>query len=1081
MKVERILRNRFAILALFFILLADVATPLFGQTVTGSIYGTVSDATGAAIPQAKVTVTNVDTNLSQSTNTNASGTFIFPVLDPGNYKVSTSVVGFESVTQNDLRLAANQNINASFTLNVGSLDTQISVDATTTLVDTRESQLGETIDQKRIQDLPLVGRSAYDLVQTVAGITNYSAGAQIGDSNGTQFSVNGLRANFNSYYLDGSADNEFFRGGGNIIPNPDALQEFRLLTTNFDAEFGRYPGGVVNVITRSGANQYHGVAYDYLRNTILNAHNYFVQGVTHLVYNVFGGGVGGPILRDKAFFYATYQGTRIGSPTIISSSSLIVPTQAERMGDFSGDSAKVKASLAGLSTCGQAYVICPTSLDPVAQKMLALIPVGAPATSSTPGAPAQQAKGSPTRADQGTARLDYQLNPAHKLQFTYFNSQGSAFGLTGGGNQILDYGGNTTYSGQSNYVLGDTWVVSPNAVNSVRAFYTLNKTILGNAVQGNTWADFGSAVGEGAAVSGQPMIAITGYWTMGTGGSGQLNQSQGSYGILDTYNYNKGNHALKLGGSFIMTRYAETGEFLGSGKLAFSGSTTGNALADFLEGHANTFQQNNGSFHRLHAPDPSLFAQDDWHVAPRLTLNLGVRWEVYYPLAGQNNFTTFQQGVRSTRFPTAPLGVLVSGDPGVPDGILRTSYTKFAPRVGFAYDVFGTGKTSLRGAYGIFYSASQETLVGNLEQQPFALAITINKTPNLNKPYAPAADPFPYVVNPQNPTFVAGATMAGMPAGTSAIPYLEQFNLTLEQQYGGNWSSRIAYVGSLGRHFYLTRDQNAPNYVPGAATTTAGLNGRRPIQPYAAISLVDPSSNSSFNSLQATITRRFAHNLSVEASYVWEKEIDDVSGDPTSTTAYTLANQNCVACDRGLSSLDTPQRFVASYLYSLPETKRWGIFGKEVVNGWQINGITTLSTGGPFNVLSNVDTNLDGISTDRPDLIGNPNLGGGRSRAQKIAGYFNTSAFAIPAKGSPYGTSPRNPLIGPGTVNTDISAFKRFAIYEKSDLLFRSEIFNVFNNVNLSGPNGTVGNAKFGQITAAGSPRIVQFALKYEF
>src|SRR6202012_2635179 len=203
----------------------------------------------------------------------------------------------------------------------------------------------------------------------------------------------------------------------------------------------------------------------------------------------------------------------------------------------------------------------------------------------------QQAKGSPTRADQGTARLDYQLNPAHKLQFTYFNSQGSAFGLTGGGNQILDYGGDTTYLGQSNYVLGDTWVVSPNAVNSVRAFYTLNKTILGNAVQGNSWADFGSAVGEGAAVSGQPMIAITGYWTMGTGGSGQLNQSQGSYGILDTYNYNKGNHALKLGGSFIMTRYAETGEFLGSGKLAFSGSTTGNALADFLEGHANTFQQ----------------------------------------------------------------------------------------------------------------------------------------------------------------------------------------------------------------------------------------------------------------------------------------------------------------------------------------------------------------------------------------------------------------------------------------------------------------------------------------------------------
>jgi hypothetical protein len=1082
MKHENILRNRLAVLVVLFALVLLAVPPAPAQTVTGSIYGTVSDITGATIPQANVTVANIDTGQSLSVKSNASGAFVFPVLDPGNYKISTEVPGFQSITQDDLRLSANQNINASFTLHAGSVDTQVVVEAGTTLIDTRESQLGETIDQRRIQDLPLVGRSAYDLVQTVAGVTNYTASAQIGDNGGTQFSVNGLRPNFNSYYLDGSYDNEFFRGGGNIIPNPDALQEFRLLTTNFDAEFGRYPGGVVNVITRSGANQFHGVAYDYLRNTILNARNYFVTGgVTHLVYNVFGGGVGGPILRNKAFFYATYQGTRIGSPTIVTSSSLVTATQAERMGDFSGDSAKVKASLTNLTTCGKAYVICPTALDPVAQKMLALVPVGAPATSSTPGAPAQQILGSPTKADQGTARIDYELNPAHKLQFTYFNSQGSGYGLTGGGNQILDYGGNTTYAGQSNYVLGDTWIVSPNAVNSARVFYTLNKTILGNSVQGNTWADFGSSVGEGAPISGQPMIAITGYWTMGTGGSGQDNQSQSAYGILDTYNYTKGNHALKFGGSFILDRYSETAEFLGSAKLAFSGSTTGNALADFLEGHANTFQQNNGSFHRLHAPDPSLFAQDDWHIAPRLTLNLGVRWEVYYPFAGQNNFTTFQQGVRSTRFPTAPLGVLVSGDPGVPDGILKTSYTKFAPRIGFAYDVFGTGKTSLRGAYGIFYSASQETLVGNLEQQPFALSITVNKTPNLNTPYAPAADPFPYTINPQNPTFVAGATMAGMPANTSAIPYLQQYNLTVEQQYGNNWSTRIAYVGSAGRHFYLVRDQNAPVYVPGAATTTAGLNARRPIQPYAAISLIDPSSNSSFNSLQATITRRFAHSLSINASYVWEKEVDNASSDPTSTTAYTLANQNCISCDRGLSSLDTPQRFVASYLYSLPEIHRWGLFGKELIDGWQINGITTLSTGAPFNVTSNVDTNLDGISTDRPNLTGNPRLGSGRSRAEKIAEYFNTAAFTVPSAGTPYGNSPRNPLVGPGTVNTDISAFKRFALYEKSDLLFRGELFNVFNNVNLSGPNGTVGNAKFGQITGAGNARVVQFALKYEF
>jgi hypothetical protein len=279
----------------------------------------------------------------------------------------------------------------------------------------------------------------------------------------------------------------------------------------------------------------------------------------------------------------------------------------------------------------------------------------------------------------------------------------------------------------------------------------------------------------------------------------------------------------------------------------------------------------------------------------------------------------------------------------------------------------------------------------------------------------------------------------------------------------------------------LLRDENAPLYVAGASTTTAGLNARRPIQPYAGVSLWDTSSSSAFNSLQATITRRFAHGFSLNASYVWEKEFDDTSGDPTSTTAFQLANEYCVGCDRGLSSLEVPQHFVASYLYALPETHMRGLFGREVLDGWQINGITTLSTGNPFNILSGVDSNLDGIATDRPNLTGNPALGGGRSRPQKIAEYFNTKVFAQVPADTPYGDSPRDPIVGPGYIDTDLSAFKRFAIYEKSDLLFRGEIFNAFNNVNLGNPNGTLTSAQFGKITSANPPRIVQFALKYEF
>jgi len=590
--------------------------------------------------------------------------------------------------------------------------------------------------------------------------------------------------------------------------------------------------------------------------------------------------------------------------------------------------------------------------------------------------------------------------------------------------------------------------------------------------------------------------------------TGSATRAQLVMGAMDTFNWSKGHHDIKLGGSFLWTRYAETGPFLGEGNAAFTGTTTGNALADFLEGHANTFEQNSGVFHRFHAPDPALFAQDDWKITHRLTLNLGVRWEIYYPFYGQNDLGTFVPGVQSQRFPGAPLGLLSSGDPGIPDGIRVTSYKSFAPRVGFAYDVFGNGKTGIHGAYGIFYSTSQETITGNLEQQPFTLDVTVNKTPNLTCPYGgtvppcPAGttagtSPFPYAANAANPVFPAGATIAGLPPNSSSVPYVQQYNLTLEQQFGSKWGSRIAYVGSLSRKFYLLRDQNAAVYSPTGLTTTAGLNARRPYEPtpatytFGQIGELDPASNASYNALQVTLTHRLSHGFSVNASYVWSKIIDDVSTDPSNGTTIGLVNSYNIGYDRGKSALDVPQVFVASYLWTLPTLHRWGFIGKQVLGGWVLNGITTLSTGMPFNITSGVDSNKDGNNNDRPNVVGNPFLGGGRSRAAKIHQYFNPSAFAAPAATVPYGNEQRDMLIGPGVVNTDFSAFKQFALWHGNTLEFRGEIFNLFGNVNLGAPAAVLTSPNYNsttlnQITATatgpvGNPRTIQLALRYHY
>ncbi len=1033
-----------------------------------TIFGAVKDISGSVIAGASVTIVHLETGQVRNTSSNERGEYIATLLPIGDYSVTAEMAGFKKFVQLGITVRVDENRQAPITLEIGDVAESVTVQAQIVQVDTRTGTLREVVDSKRIVELPLNGRNPLQLQQLAPGA---GAVAAPGQGQNSTISINGGRQNGNNYVLDGGDNHDPYFNSPGIFPPPDALEEFSLQTNSYSAEYGRNAGALMNAVTRSGTNQMHGALFEFLRNEKLNARNFFANTVPPFKRNQFGGTLGGPVRKDRTFFFASYQGTRDRSSPAAQTAN--VPSGAERRGDFSA----LARRLADPAAAGQPFpnnVIPASRLSQPAQKFLeAFVPLPNRADGLFSFA-SQEA----TDQDLYIGKGDHQVSASNRLS-ARFLTQFSKFQELPG--NLPNLFANIKYSNY-NVALTDTHILSPTALNSfVFTFNDIDRRQL-SVVPGNvTWNDFGARFTRTFTAEGVPAAIstnVTGRFNAFT--RYPLQHFRRNFEFSERLNWSAGAHFLKFGGSYRRSILNLQEFFQGDPALVFNGQIAGDSAADLVLGRAFTVTQIAELVNQPRQSEWGLFVQDDWRASARLTLNLGFRWDPFLGFTDtQNRFAQFRPRQQSTAYPTAPVGLVFPGDAGVPEAAMESRYNRLAPRFGFAFDPSGRGKVSIRGGYGVFWTQIRQQANNQPSNTPpFSVRQIIDVPPSLENPYAVSGNPWPCkpAQTPEerrNFRFLRPITMQPYDPDFSNA-YMQQWNFNIQKEFFGSWLATAAYVGSKGSHLFNQNERNPAIYRVGA--TAANTNARRIYAPdFGTIANQQSTGNSIYHSMQWSMNKRFSKGFSLLASYTWSKLIDDSSGDGgSSADPFNFRNQ------RAISNLDIPHRFVASFLYELPRLAQKAALWKYIVGGWDANGILVMQSGNPFTVVSGRDNSFSGVGADRADLIGNPYLAADRPRGELLNRYFNIDAFTFNTVGT-FGTAGRNILRGPGNATVDLGLFKSLPIHEQRRLQFRAEAFNLFNRVNLGNPNANRNAAAFGRITGADSPRVVQVALKYQF
>jgi Carboxypeptidase regulatory-like domain/TonB dependent receptor-like, beta-barrel len=1074
-----VLTSRHSYLLWLFVL-ATIAT-LSGQYTNATLGGIVTDSSAAAVADAKVIIQNQDVGLTKTNVTGPDGSFLFPALPIGSYKITVSKPGFREYVRSGVVLVVSQTANVQVSLQVGEMQQQVTVSADAELLTTKSASAGQLIDQKRIIELPLNGRDMSSLLYLAPGtvnetgkycLVNCQGGVYPGESDGN---VSGGGPRAVNFQMDGAGHNDTYLNTNLPFPNPDAVQEFNMTTDNLSAEYGIGAGAVVNVITKSGTNSLHGDLFEFLRNGDLNARNFFAPVHDTLKRNQFGGSAGGPILKDKLFFFGTYQGTRIRSSAAGKIS--FVPTAAERAGDFSVIPTPLKDPKTG--------AVYPNNQIPVSQFsapslfFLKTIPLpNGPNGQLTYAGPRQ-----PQNDDQYLGKIDY-LRGKHRISGsffrTYFNeppdiadAQVNILAADNGGNQvwIKNLAVNHTYSVTPN-LLFNTW------------FGWDSQT--GGSRSGAPYPFSAAGINIAAPTPPELVVSVSGFFSVSTNHLG--NFDRGDYTFRENVTLQRGAHELHFGGEATRVFNNLVNTFTMSGQFTFGNQLSGNNLSDFMLGSASAFLQGGGEFKRLVGTLWSLYVQDNWRINQQLTLNIGLRWDPYFPYTEQDGrVVCFSPGQKSQRFPNAPAGLLYGGsnaDPGCPaqTGSLPNR-ANFAPRVGFAYRIGATGKTVIRGGAGLYFTPpGNHDSNGLVDTAPFGPRFNPTGILSFQDPFASAgiSNPFPQQYGPTLPGSNAQFTLPVAVYGTIQhdwhMPELATWNLTVERQLARDLVVRAAYAGNKGTYIASGvqgfREQNPAVYIPGQSTS-ANTQQRRLYPQLGPVGLFSSDNNSHYHSLQLNLEKRFARGFTVLANYTWAKLIDNIG--PSGTT-----NPFNRRMDYGISNDDIPHVIHFSGLWQIPHPNVHGPASR-LVNGWELTAITLWRSGFPFTVTSGVDNSFSGVGADRADFLGGKaSLDPDRSHGQLIAQYFNTALFVRNAAGT-FGNEGKGILRAPGVFSTDLGVLKNTRITERVNTQFRAEFFNAFNNVNFSGPSASLSSSSFGRITSAGDPRILQFALKLIF